>query len=253
MCTVICRWAPDGPIGVQLLALRDEWASRSFDLPGAWWPDQPAVIGGRDRLGGGTWCASDVATGVSAVVLNRGEQPVAVTGAPSRGTLPLLAVRHRAAWPEEVSLAGMASFNLVLATPSSLAWWAYDGVRLHVQTLRPGTHIFTPRGLAGAPLDPRFRIGNAELADANAATEVVWSGWLPIVTETEPSADPAALLVRIPRGADSFETVFGQFIAARPGSLRLDYVRTPDRRQPWTVARWTMQNGTAAPTLERDV
>src|SRR4051794_41760183 len=97
MCTVVCRWLPDEP--VQILAVRDELISRDFDLPDEWWPAQPGVIGGRDQQAGGSWCVSDLASGVTALVLNRIERR---TGAPSRGVLPFAAVSGRAARPDRL-------------------------------------------------------------------------------------------------------------------------------------------------------
>jgi hypothetical protein len=230
-----------------MLALRDELVSRSFDLPSSWWPDQPRVVGGRDRLGGGTWCASDVAAGVTAVVLNRGERRVAAPGASSRGVLPLLAVRTLERWPAFIDLIPMASFNLVLAAPESLTWWSFDGAILAAHALQPGTHMFTPKGLALPLLDDRFTQGHAHLdGSLTAATDLVWPDWLPILRDSEPSEDPLALLVRIPHGEDSFETVFGQFIAAWPGALRLDYAIKPHRLQSWTVDHWTIQTDLAS-------
>ena len=146
MCTVVCRWSPGSEFPVQLLALRDELVSRAFDLPGAWWADQPDVVGGRDRSAGGSWCVSDVRTGVTGVVLNRPERREAEPGAPSRGVLPLLAVQHREAWPQLLDVAGMAGFNLVLATPDSLRWWSFDGETLADKQLSSGTYMFTPGG-----------------------------------------------------------------------------------------------------------
>ena len=70
MCTVVVRSAPNDAVPVQILALRDEFVSRSFDLPGMWWDEHPGVIGGRDQRAGGTWCVSHVPSGVTAVVLN---------------------------------------------------------------------------------------------------------------------------------------------------------------------------------------
>ena len=90
MCTVVVRWSAGEPVLV--LALRDERTDREFDDPGAWWPEQPHVVGGRDRAAGGSWCVTDVASGSTALVLNRGQRRVAAPGAPSRGVLPLLAV-----------------------------------------------------------------------------------------------------------------------------------------------------------------
>src|SRR5436305_8112299 len=102
MCTVVVRWQPGEP--TRLLALRDELTDRAFDDPGEWWPQHPGVVGGRDRAAGGTWCASNVATGVTALVLNRPEKRTAAPGAPSRGVLPLLGVTHEHAWPEHLEL-----------------------------------------------------------------------------------------------------------------------------------------------------
>ncbi|HEX4729599.1 MAG TPA: NRDE family protein [Jatrophihabitans sp.] len=238
MCTLVCRWQPGGE--VRMLALRDEFASRSFDLPGTWWPDQPAVVGGRDRRGGGTWCAVDVAAGVSAVVLNRPDRRVAEPGAPSRGVLPLLAVRELADWPEAVRLPGMASFNLVLATPAGLTWWAYDGQSLSSFELAAGTHLFTPRGHSPGPLADRFAAGVLPDPIAeDADTEAGWSDWLAVLRTSRPSTDPLDLYVRIPIGTDVFETVFGQFIASRPGRLRLDHLLRPASGGRWTIERWS--------------
>ena len=68
MCTVVVRWSAGRP--AQILALRDELTSREFDEPDRWWPQWPDVVGGRDRLAGGTWCATDVRTGATALVLD---------------------------------------------------------------------------------------------------------------------------------------------------------------------------------------
>jgi hypothetical protein len=243
VCTVVCRWAAPDAFPVQLLALRDELVSRAFDLPGGWWPDQHDVIGGRDRLAGGSWCVSDVGTGVTGVVLNRPERRDAAAGAASRGVLPLLAVRHGERWPEFLDVNGMASFNLVLATPLSLRWWSYDGEQLQESVLSGGTYMFTPGGILRAGFDDRLAGGHSGFTGELAATtEHAWAEWLGVVNDSIPSSDPSALLVRLPMGDDSFETVFGQFIAARPGTLRLDYLVHPESRRPWT----TMLRHTAA-------
>jgi hypothetical protein len=235
MCTLVCRWQPEE---IRMLALRDELASRDFDLPGSWWPDQRGVVGGRDRRAGGTWCAVDVAAGVSAVVLNRPDRRVAEPDAPSRGELPLLAVRELAGWPDSIRLPGMASFNLVLATPTGLTWWAYDGQALSSFELAAGTHLFTPRGHSVGPVADRFAA--ATLPDSNGAdTEAAWSDWLAVLRASRPSTDPQDLYVRIPIGTDLFETVFGQFIASRPGQLRLDYLVRPASGGQWTVEHWS--------------
>jgi hypothetical protein len=231
VCTVVCRWSADDAFPVQMLALRDELISRDFDLPGSWWPDQPDVIGGRDRQAGGSWCVSDVRTGVTAVVLNRPERREAAPGAPSRGVLPLLAAEHGEAWPDALDTTGMASFNLVLATPKSLRWWAFDGETLSDKPLSTGTYMFTPAGLRRSGLDARFGPkAPAFTGLVTTPTRDAWPQWLPVVDDE--------LLVRMPIDDDVFATVFGQFIAARPGLLRIDHLLDPGSRGDWSTATW---------------
>jgi hypothetical protein len=231
-----------------MLALRDELLSRRFDLPGSWWPDQPDVVGGRDRLAGGSWCVSDVAAGVTGVVLNRPDRPVADPGAASRGVLPLKAVRSPEHWPDTVDRRGMASFNLVLATPRSLRWWSFDGDELTGHDLAAGTYMFTPRGLSPSDaVDLRFANSyGTSLDNAGSPTDRAWAPWLDVVRGSVRDPDPTAMLVRRPVGEDSFETVFGQLIAAQPGVLRLDYSVHPDSTEPWTTKYW--RSHAAAPS-----
>jgi hypothetical protein len=246
VCTLVCRWRPEEPAPLQLLALRDEYAHRDFDLPDAWWPELPNVIGGRDRRGGGTWCATDVASGVTAVVLNGGDERKAEPGAASRGALPLQALAHGRNWPAHLDIGPMASFNLVLATAEALTWWSYHGEGLQVAELTPGVHLFTPRGLAESIADERLTNGQAQVPtgqwDATlggaGTTEALWAQWLPVITDAEPSEDPLAMLVEHTVDEKVFQTVFGQFILAEPGRLRLDYTVVPAKRNPWTVAHW---------------
>src|SRR3954453_18764356 len=70
MCTVVVHWSRGGP--TQILALRDELTSRDFDDPDAWWPEQPDVFGGRDRLARGPWGAGRVTAGGAGLGLHRG-------------------------------------------------------------------------------------------------------------------------------------------------------------------------------------
>ena len=227
MCTVVVSRAATGP--VLLLALRDELTGRPFDDPGTWWPEQPGVVGGRDRQAGGTWCASDPATGTTALVLNRASRPVAAPGAPSRGVLPLLALRHGEDWPAHVALDGMASSALLLAGPGSTVLWEHDGSRLTRTALAEGTHMVTSRGAED---------GKAERHLAAFAARPAPDAWQALVTGTEPRDDPTALLVRSEHDGRTYATVFGQVIEAAPGRVRLRCSRTPDSAATWREQVW---------------
>ncbi len=221
MCTVVCRWEPGA--AVHMLALRDEFVGREFDDPGHWWPAQPDVVGGRDRVAGGTWCACDVRAGVIAVVLNRPDRLQAAPGAASRGILPLLAIEHGAQWVDRLDLEPMASFNLMLVTPQALDWWTFDGERLEHDRLPAGVHMAKPRGLAAEPL-------------ATGLTDP--AGWPAALRASSPSADPSGLLVRIERGDRIYATVFGQLITSAPGELEIAYSRSPQDPTTFDRAAW---------------
>jgi hypothetical protein len=222
VCTVVVRRTAGQP--VQILALRDELTTREFDDPDRWWPQWPDVVGGRDRLAGGTWCATDVRTGTTALVLNRPQKRLADPGAPSRGVLPLLAVEHGPAWLRQVELAGMASFALVVVAAEQLTTWFFDGERLEEIVFREGTHMVT----SGGPEDRKADRYLAGFADADYP-----DGWRSLVEGHTPADDPGALVVRHQRDDLVYATVFGELIEAEPGRLRLEY-----SREPWSAGPW---------------
>jgi Transport and Golgi organisation 2 len=222
VCTVVVRRTAGQP--VQILALRDELTTRAFDDPDRWWPEFPDVVGGRDRTAGGTWCATRVGTGATALVLNRPQQKTAVPGAPSRGLLPLLGVTHGADWAGHVRLAGMASFLLVLATPERLVTWDFDGADLSETEHAEGTVMVTSGG-------PEDRKTERYLSGFTAAGFP--DGWRRLLEGAPPRDDPGALVVRHERDGLVFATVFGELIEAGPGRLRIDSSRQPWSGQPW--------------------
>ena len=227
MCTVVVRWSPGQPS--QILALRDELTTRAFDDPGRWWPEQPDVVGGRDSVAGGTWCASDLRAGVTALVLNRPQKRFAEPGAPSRGVLPLLAVARQQDWPGHVEFAGMASFALVLVMPGLMRTWDFDGTDLSVSDAAPGTHIVTSGGIEDGKAD-RFLPAFASADDADA--------WRTLITRAAPSPDLTELVVRRERDGLVYATVFGQLVDSAPGKLQLTYSRTPWIYDAWENTKW---------------
>jgi hypothetical protein len=222
MCTVVVRWSVGQP--PQILALRDELTTRDFDDPGTWWPELPDVVGGRDRSAGGTWCATRVSTGATALVVNRPQKQAADPGAPSRGVLPLLGVEHGDAWPHHVELGGMASFALLLATPQRVITWDFDGQDLRTTEHAEGTSMLTSGG-------PENRKADVYLTTFEESAFP--HDWRRLVQNGPPQDDPAALVVRHERDGLVYATVFGELIDAEPGRLRLEYSRQPWVRQPW--------------------
>ncbi|MCU1603409.1 MAG: hypothetical protein JWO22_4118 [Frankiales bacterium] len=220
VCTVVVRWAPSQP--VRVLALRDELTTRPFDGPGEHWT--LGIVGGRDRTAGGTWCASDVLAGATALVLNRPQKRVADPWAPSRGVVPLIALERGPGWPDHLALQGMASFALVLVTPSALQLWVFDGASLVATDLAPGTHMVTSGGAEDGKAD-RFLAAFAE------------DDWRAVVQAQLPQDDPAALVVRHEEEGLVFATVFGQLIVSSPGHLHLEHSRTP-----WSSEDWSAQD-----------
>jgi hypothetical protein len=224
VCTVVVRWAEGAPTAI--LALRDELTSRAFDDPGAWWPEFSDVVGGRDRTAGGTWCATRVATGVTALVLNRPHKRDADPGAPSRGVLPLLGAVHEEKWLGHVRLDGMASFLLVLAAPDRLVTWDFDGAQLTTTHHPAGTCMVT----SGGPEDRK-----ADRFLPAFVTSQFPDGWRRLTAKEPPQDDPGALVVRHEQDGLVYATVFGELIEAAPGRLRLEH-----SRRPWTGAPWEM-------------
>lgn len=222
MCTVVVRWSAGRP--VRILALRDELTTRDFDDPGSWWPALPDVVGGRDRTAGGTWCATRVGTGATALVVNRPPKRLADPGAASRGVLPLLAVEHGADWPDHAELGGMASFALLMATPHRVTTWEFDGHELVAAEQPEGTHMLTSGG-------PEDRKADAYLRAFEGSSYP--HGWRQLVQHRPPRDDPAALVVRHEQDGLVFATVFAELIDAQPGRLRLEYSRQPWAGRPW--------------------
>src|SRR3954468_20582981 len=122
MCTVVLLFRPGHAWPLVLAANRDEMLARPWDPPAAYWPDQPGVVAGRDRLSGGTWMAVNRA-GVVAAVLNRPGSLGPAAGKRSRGELPLLAVAGAAAREAAAAIAALPAaewrpFNVVVADRS---------------------------------------------------------------------------------------------------------------------------------------
>lgn len=218
MCTVVTLHRPGHPCPLLLAANRDEMLARAWDPPAAYWPEQPDVIAGRDRSGGGTWMGINGA-GVIATVLNRKGSLGPAPGKRSRGELPLLALRHPSAAEAARAIAALdagqwRSFNMVLADRDGAVFVRGLGHgQPQAQALAPGLHMVTSHD----PDDmgsPRVARHFARLRDAappeGAAPELAdWAAWRAILADR--SGPAGGQLNVVPRGG--FGTVCTSLVA----------------------------------------
>ena len=215
MCTVVTLFRPGHPVPLLLAANRDEMILRAWDPPAAYWPEQPDVVAGRDRSGGGTWMGINRA-GVVAAVLNRQGSLGPAPGKHSRGELPLLALREAsaAAVAQAVSRldAGLwRSFNMVLADRGGTFFargLGYGAVM--AEALPAGLHMVTSRD----PNDlqsPRVRRHLPRLRAAAAPDTDGWATWRAVIADRSGAAGEQMNVV--PRGG--FGTVCSSLVELR--------------------------------------
>ncbi|APA84837.1 NRDE family protein [Paraburkholderia sprentiae WSM5005] len=167
MCLIVFDWRPDaldGPL-FTLAANRDEFFRRTAE-PIGWWRDAPAVLAGRDLVGGGTWLGLS-RDGRFAALTNYRAPGEMRADAPTRGTLVsdwlTSAARDDDGNPHETPLAYLQhvaqtgdiynGFNLLVGdwTRRELAWYCNRGSvdgDSGPALLAPGTH-----GISNAVLD----------------------------------------------------------------------------------------------------
>ena len=187
MCTVILLIRPGHPWPVLLAANRDERLDRAWDAPAAHWPDQPGVVAGRDRSGGGTWLGVNRA-GVVAAVLNRQGTLGPAPGKHSRGELPLIALAHDSAAAASDAVAALdaglwRSFNMVLADRHGATFVRGLGHgRPEAWALPPGVHMVT----AHDPDDlesPRVARHLRRFRDGEPSDPDCWENWRAILAD----------------------------------------------------------------------
>jgi uncharacterized protein with NRDE domain len=135
VCTVLIGRDVTGPGEVLIAANRDEDPARPSDPPGVIW-DEPRLLGGRDRVSGGTWMAlrpalthagrSEAQAGSNVtLLLNRRPLPGAPLPARSRGLLTIDVARASdplAAALAEAATGRYAPCTLLHVSPSD-GWW----------------------------------------------------------------------------------------------------------------------------------
>ncbi len=219
MCTVIVLHRPGHTWPLLIAANRDERLDRAWDPPAAWWPDHPDIIGGRDRMAGGTWMTLG-RHGVVAAVLNRPGSLGPADGKRSRGELPILATQAATAADATAGIAALPAvewrpFNMVIAD-SRRAFFLRGLGAAHPEVVplaegvsmvtahdpndptSPRTRRHLPRFRATPPPDPG-------LAD--------WSAWERLLADSgyDPAIGPAETLNVPPTGG--FGTVCASLLA----------------------------------------
>lgn len=252
MCTVVLLIRPGHGWPLVLAANRDERLDRTWDPPAAHWPDQPGIVAGRDRSGGGTWMGVN-RNGVAAAVLNRQGSLGPAAGKRSRGELPLCALAHPSAAAAARDLAMLdagqwRSFNLVVADAAG-AWFLRGLGHGHPQLapLTPGLHMVTAHD-PDDPDSPRVARHLARFAAAAAPRAGDWRAWQAILADR--SGPPAEQINVVPRGG--FGTVCSSLLAlpaAGPPVWR--FAAGPPQDAAFRRVRlpWMPANRVAAPLL----
>jgi hypothetical protein len=193
------RFEPGAPWPLLLAAVRDEFAERPWDPPAAHWPElAPGVVGGRDRIAGGTWLAVRPDRPAVAALLNGERLPPPADGVrPSRGSLVLAALTGTAKLAEQ-DLRGYDGFHLILGTRSAVTVWSWDGQTVKQTDLDRGNHIIVNDGVdfGADPLVPHFQ-PLLERVAAPVPPDGSWQPWLDLLRgDGLAGDDPRALIVR---------------------------------------------------------
>jgi hypothetical protein len=238
VCTVIILSRPGAAWPTLIAANRDERLDRAWDPPGAWWPDHPDVIGGRDRTAGGTWMAVNRA-GVMAAVLNRPGSLGPAPGKRSRGELPLLALAEApsaAAAARRIAALPAGEwrpFNLVLADHRGGSFLRGTGAgRPEALPLPAGVTMVTahdPNDLASPRTRrhlPRFRA-----APPPAPERGDWAAWEALLADDGHEGGMAEALRVPPVGG--FGTVSASLVALGAGGAIWRFAAGPAGEAPF--------------------
>ncbi len=122
MCLIVVGWRVHAEYPLIVAANRDEFYRRPTAFAD-FWPDAPAVVGGRDLEAGGTWLGISK-TGRFAAVTNVREPGIA-PGRESRGQLTrrfLLGSESASDYAHQLGQAEFSGFNLLAADGQSLIY-----------------------------------------------------------------------------------------------------------------------------------
>jgi Transport and Golgi organisation 2 len=239
MCTVLLLLRPGEPWPLLIGANRDERVDRAFDAPGRWWPEAPAIVAGRDALGGGSWFGVND-DGVVATIVNGMDRLGPLPGKSSRGELVLRALRERDARAAAGALGALAAdryrgFTVLVADRRAAYAIVSDERAIEVMPLAPGYHMATPDGV-DLPSSPRYAAHFAGFRDAAPPDpgRGDWTSWIALLRRADDEDPHRAMTVAVPEHA--FGTVCSQLLAlpAEPAAEPvLLFANGPPTRAPY--------------------
>lgn len=245
MCTLVVSLVPSRADAVALVAVRDEFLDRPWDPPTRHWPSHPGLVGGRDRLAGGTWLAFDPVARRVGCVLNAAGPPAATRHRRSRGELPLTAA---AGQPLPQDLSVFDPFHLVTVESTGIRVSTWNGHAEHRYALGAGTHLFVNEGRWTGPGDqrtaraayfgPRFAAARPRVAP-EATVAASWAPWLDLVDcPGLPAEDPRKLVMHAEvAGRDWGTSSITLLSFGAGGPLRYDFRPGPEHGR-WRTVRW---------------
>jgi Transport and Golgi organisation 2 len=258
MCTVVVSLAPEAPVPLLLLGIRDEFTGRPWQRPARHWtgsdnPGWAALIGGRDEQAGGTWLAVHPgASRVSCILNGRGR-----AGPPdrrrSRGELPLRAAAEGQQALKELhrapgALARYDPFYLVCADPDSVLVLGWDGSQAALTDLGRGTHMLTNAGHMYPPggdneekpadekalrFGPRFAARRPSGEPETATIRDAWTDWLTLTGDGQDGAGAIIVRHELPDGRVYGSTSVSLVALTRDGRLRYDFQPVPADPTTW--------------------
>ena len=273
MCTVIVGFDPDATTPLVVAALRDEIRSRPWEGPAHHWPERPTLIGGRDRLAGGTWLAVDPTGPRTAALLNGwpwdGRMPWEGAYPASRGDLPLHTLARHARDPrggrdplEGEDPTRYAPFHLLDADARRATLYSWDGRCLDTRSLPTGVTTLVNTGLdpadpraarhtpefARTRPDPDLAAPDAPVADNDEeAVRRIWGRWPELITEAAHAkprtpgvgpaqGDPSGLVAHADLGdGQVWGTGSVTLLALARDGVRYAFTDAPERPESWRM------------------
>ena len=257
MCTVVLSLAPEAPVPLLLLGVRDEFTGRPWRPPARHWPAPgwAPLIGGIDEQAGGTWLAVHPAQPRVGCVLNGRGDFAPPDRRRSRGDLPLRAAAEGPLALKELhadreALTSYDPFYLACADLSAVLLLGWDGVAATLTELEPGTHVLTNAGHVYPPdgasrskppdekakrFGPKFAARRPS-GDPAATLEEAWGDWLALAGgDGLAPTEPGAIIARreLPDGRVWGSTSVTLVALAAAGHLRYDFQPDPAGPAAW--------------------